>query len=314
MNSQEEKLHYQSVTLKVSMRDTEFCIFLTKSRKAKPCLSCPIDAEKARKFDSRTIAEGCLRALEDEIKALLNALKAEKVDRLLNTLIKLEKVTNPDNDVPLDGLQQRIAERVLIQLEEGIHEIIENHEDAGIQLNLGNVFFNLSLYENAVRYFEKAIEIDPENHKAFNNIGVTLVRLKRSKEALSYYEKALNIDDEFGNAWFNKGKALYALDRKREALECFRKATQFSPENKSAWNNLGVTMRYFERFGDAIKCYDEALKVDKNYAWAWHNKGIALAELRRYKEAMRCFDKALQIDPGFDAARQDKRDLMRRMI
>ncbi len=314
MNSQEEKLHYQSVTLKVSMRDTELCTFLTKSRKAKPCFSCPIDAEKAGKFDSRTIAEGCLRALEDEIKALVKTPKTEKIDRFLNPLIKLEKVTNPDNDIPLDGMQQRIAERVLNLLEKGIHDLTEDPKDAGIQLNLGNIFFNLGLYKNAVKYFEKAIEIDPNNHKAFNNIGVTLVRLKRPIEALSYYEKALNIDAEFGNAWFNKGKALYTLDRKREALECFRRATQFSPENKSAWNNLGVTMRYFERFDDAIRCYDEALKVDNNYAWAWHNKGIALAELRRYKEAMRCFDKALQIDPGFDAARQDKRDLMRRMI
>ena len=49
--------------------------------------------------------------------------------------------------------------------------------------NMGNNYFNEGDYENALLYYGKAVEIDPEYRDAWNNIYVTLLKLDRTDNA-----------------------------------------------------------------------------------------------------------------------------------
>ena len=48
--------------------------------------------------------------------------------------------------------------------------------------------------EEALKYFDKALEIDPENVAAWNNKCVAFYRLGKNEEALKCIDKALEID------------------------------------------------------------------------------------------------------------------------
>lgn len=69
------------------------------------------------------------------------------------------------------------------------------------------------------------IENESTNIKvAFNNGGVALYKQQNYTGAIKYYDKAIEIDPEYVLAWSNKGDALKALHRDTEAERAFANA------------------------------------------------------------------------------------------
>jgi len=62
----------------------------------------------------------------------------------------------------------------------------------------------LGNYDEALVWFDKALEIDPNAVYVLSNKGVTLYRLVQYDEAISYYNKALEIDPNYELAIKNK--------------------------------------------------------------------------------------------------------------
>ena len=53
---------------------------------------------------------------------------------------------------------------------------------------------DLGRHEEAIAAFDKAIEIDPQCAKAWNNKGIALDKLAKHEEAKEAFEKALEIN------------------------------------------------------------------------------------------------------------------------
>src|SRR5207253_2236366 len=71
--------------------------------------------------------------------------------------------------------------------------------------NKGLAFHRLGKYEEAIKCYDKALEIDPNYVTAWNNKGYTLDKLGKYKEAIKWYDKALKTDPKYVTAWDDKG-------------------------------------------------------------------------------------------------------------
>jgi superkiller protein 3 len=69
--------------------------------------------------------------------------------------------------------------------------------------SLGIKFIMNNQPQEAVKEFQKAVELDPENADAFNNLGNSLNAVGRSKEAIDAYSKAIDINPGSAVAHFN---------------------------------------------------------------------------------------------------------------
>ncbi|MEG4395682.1 CHAT domain-containing tetratricopeptide repeat protein [Microcoleus sp. BROC3] len=147
----------------------------------------------------------------------------------------------------------------------------------------------------AIAAFEKALEIDPKYHLAWNGLGATLNGLGRNSEAIAAFEKALEIDPKNDLAWNGLGNALNNLGRNSEAIAAFEKALEIDPKFHYAWNGLGNVLRDLGHYSEAIAAYEKALEIDPKYHLAWNGLGNALNDLGRRGEAIAAFDKALEI-------------------
>jgi len=61
---------------------------------------------------------------------------------------------------------------------------------------------------------------------AWNNMGAALYKQGNYTGAIKYYDKAIEIDPEYVLAWSNKGDALKASHRDAEAEKAFAKARE----------------------------------------------------------------------------------------
>lgn len=94
--------------------------------------------------------------------------------------------------------------------------------------------------------------------------------------AIQLYNKALDINPNNHVAWYNKGLSLYNLGKYVEALQCYLKALSINPNYIEAWNSAGITLQILGENDDAIECYNKALYINPNHIQAQHNRNLAL--------------------------------------
>mmetsp|Transcript_22823 Transcript_22823/g.19835 ORF Transcript_22823/g.19835 Transcript_22823/m.19835 type:complete len:89 (-) Transcript_22823:380-646(-) len=76
--------------------------------------------------------------------------------------------------------------------------------------NKGLALANLGRKEEAIEFFTRAIELDPNHIESFIWKGDMLFDLEKFEEALECYDRALEIDDTSVMAWIHKS---FAHDR-----------------------------------------------------------------------------------------------------
>jgi tetratricopeptide (TPR) repeat protein len=85
---------------------------------------------------------------------------------------------------------------------ESIADKAENFFQKGLGL------LKLGRYVEALDSFNQAIELDPQQAKAWNGRGVSLEKLGKNQQALASYEKALLLDSDYEIARQNREELL----------------------------------------------------------------------------------------------------------
>ena len=62
--------------------------------------------------------------------------------------------------------------------------------------NKGNALNNLNKYDEAIKAYDKAIEINPQNSMAWYNKGNVFTNLNKYDEAIKAYDKAIEINPQ----------------------------------------------------------------------------------------------------------------------
>ena len=72
---------------------------------------------------------------------------------------------------------------------------------------------------------------------------MTLFQTGKVEEAIGWYRKAIDIDPKDAYAYDNLGVALQKTNRLDEAIDCCRKAIEINPKYVNAYVNLGAALR-----------------------------------------------------------------------
>jgi tetratricopeptide (TPR) repeat protein len=173
-----------------------------------------------------------------------------------------------------------------------------NPEEAINWNNNGVDLSNLRKYDEAIKAFDKTIELDSNSAPlAWGNKGVTLNFQGKYDEAIKACDKAIKLDPKLAMAWENKGDALLAQGKYEAAIRACDKAIELEPKRSKAWNKKGVALHGLGKYDESIKAYDEAIRMDHDFAVAWSNKGNALVGQGEYDDAIKAYEEAIRIDP-----------------
>ena len=184
-------------------------------------------------------------------------------------------------------------------IEDMIKRVLNNvySDDAYFYLSRGNVSQNFESHSDAIKYYDKAIELKPGYADAYNNKGISLAELGCHKEAIQCFDKAIELKPDGDFLYAAKGISLAELECRKEAIQCFDKAIELKPDEVIAYNHKGRVLAGLGCYKEAIQCFDKIINLKPDSGSAYTNKGVSFAELRRHKEAIRYFDKAIELNP-----------------
>jgi len=110
--------------------------------------------------------------------------------------------------------------------------VLERGENVQEWHSIAAALISNGRYEESIKYYDRILEINPEDQKALLNKGSVLIELDKFIEAIKYYDRILEINPNNVKALASKGIALSHLQLYDEALIVLDKALSLEPNNK----------------------------------------------------------------------------------
>jgi tetratricopeptide (TPR) repeat protein len=170
-----------------------------------------------------------------------------------------------------------------------------NPDCAETHNNLGQAMLQRGQLDEAIAHFQKALQLEPRYKETHINLGHALVQKGRVDEAIFHYQEALKIDSRYAEAHNNLANAFLQRGQLDEAIAHFQKALETKPDYAEAHNNLSIALRQKGRVDEAIAHCQQALEIKPDFVEARYNLGVALGQKGRVDEAIANYQKAIEL-------------------
>ncbi|XP_076315697.1 protein O-mannosyl-transferase TMTC3-like [Tachypleus tridentatus] len=149
--------------------------------------------------------------------------------------------------------------------------------------------------------YSRALEFDQLNPDLYHNLGVILIDQGRNYDALSFFNKALEIDPNHEPALMNSVILIQESNMtpgdQRIANERLQKMVNDGKENEFVFFNLGKVALDRKDLGLAEKWFRKALEVRPHLKSALFNLALLMTEQQRPQEALLYLRKLLESHP-----------------
>ena len=163
---------------------------------------------------------------------------------------------------------------------------------------LGSVYFEIKKNPDAaVVLYQTASVLNPESEESQIAIGDTYFSIDDYDNAIKAYCDAIKINPDNAKAYCKCGMALWEKDYTEEAIVAYNKAIALNSEYAIAYNNLGVI--YLDDIGntrESIKLFNKAIDSNESYTLAYFNLGRAYAVCGENTTAAKYFQKAMDLN------------------
>eukprot|EP00761_Pharyngomonas_kirbyi_P012836 gb/GECH01012863.1/.p1 GENE.gb/GECH01012863.1/~~gb/GECH01012863.1/.p1 ORF type:complete len:568 (+),score=202.42 gb/GECH01012863.1/:1-1704(+) len=218
------------------------------------------------------------------------------------------------------------------ELTEEEKEKKEKHEEAEKLKAEGNAHYKKKEFDQAIEYYDKALEIEPENIVYLTNKAAVYFGKKDYDECIKLCEKAIEIGQstfadfkQVAKAYARIGNAYAKMEKYDEAIQAYKDSltehrdssvskklqqvektkrqkeaeAYIDPEKAVEAKNRGNELFKQGKFPEAVKEYTEAIRRDPKYHIPYSNRSAAYMKLGEYPLALKDADKCLELDENF---------------
>jgi tetratricopeptide (TPR) repeat protein len=206
-----------------------------------------------------------------------------------------------------------------------------NGDDSDYWVNLGDAFYISELDTEALDAYKKAININPNNYKAYRSRAEYYSFKEEHDLGLSYIEKAIAINKKDPLNYHLKGEILYFMDdlHYKEAIKSYsksfsleenadvayymglcydelddfekaekyyRKSIELGSAEVDCYNYLAYLLILSDELEEALELSKEAVKLNPNDYYAYGLQGNIYYDLGEYKKSIVAYTKAMNVD------------------
>jgi tetratricopeptide (TPR) repeat protein len=194
---------------------------------------------------------------------------------------------NIDEVLQLKSRRMAVVASILISgsilsacsLTEGWDELSPLETDISTNNEQGYALLEEGMYEEAVVYFEQAIEKVYQLHPSLKDLN-----------------QEVNLSELIDSPFNNLSWALNELSEPEKSLEMIEKSLLILPNNDTEYVNKGNALYSLNRYEEALALYDRALGLDFNLS-AYYGKGMIYYDQGDYEGSLMQINKYLEFEP-----------------
>lgn len=168
--------------------------------------------------------------------------------------------------------------------------------DYNIAFYYAYILDQLGRLEEAIQYYDQAIELNPKDEVSYNNKAYLLNKLNRHAEALEWINQAIALNPASAHAYKNKAETLLGLRLYQEAFEACEEARSKNPYLEEVYV---IKMKLFIAVGqydEALSTYRSAMEYDLRDSRLVNERANVLRLKGQYPEAIQLCNEALELD------------------
>ncbi|VAX27594.1 hypothetical protein MNBD_NITROSPIRAE03-1696, partial [hydrothermal vent metagenome] len=181
---------------------------------------------------------------------------------------------------------------------------------------LGVISYLKGELNEAVDYFEKALQLNPRYTEASLNLAITyndLGEFERAQEIFSIAAQVAHptpgtldpfVAGKLANEHYKIGNIYLDFGMNDEAIEEYRKALKLSPKLPDVHTKLGIALRNMDRYEEAIIHFNSAKEINPAYGQAWVQLGITYYMKGLTGLAIEEWEKAFEQNPKLEEAKK----------
>jgi tetratricopeptide (TPR) repeat protein len=180
-----------------------------------------------------------------------------------------------------------------------LRKIIERYpEDKETTRILAGTYHNREEYEEALRYYERAIEIDPLYELVYNTLAYLYDYLGDHDKSIWAINKYIALAPDEANPYDTRGDLYRSEGKIDQAAQSYRKAVELKPDSYFSLKKLGHMYLFKREYSRAESCYQRLAASTDQY---WRSAGRTyLADVSiyqgKFEEALTVLDDAIAAD------------------
>jgi tetratricopeptide (TPR) repeat protein len=127
---------------------------------------------------------------------------------------------------------------------------------------MGDLYMVRKQFREAAGLFKKLSDQNPRNPVYLNKLGIALHQQAALGLALKYYERAVKVDPRYADAENNVGTIWYQRKKFEKAIKAYQKAIAIRSDMAVLYSNLGYAYFGDKKYEDAIFAFRQALTLD----------------------------------------------------
>lgn len=150
--------------------------------------------------------------------------------------------------------------------------------------HLAQTYLKMEAPDKAVEAYQRGIERHRDSEALHTALGNLLFTQDKYDEAVKAYEAAVNINPSSNNH-YSLGQGYLRVEKYEQARQEFNAVVRLEPQSAYGQFGLGQTYAKEGDWENAIEKFDKAIRLDREFFDAYAEKGYALADMGEIEDA-----------------------------
>ena len=175
----------------------------------------------------------------------------------------------------------------------------------------GQTAYQAGDYAEAVRQFNLALRVHPEDPYLYNALGAAYVQMKQVSLAFSLFGKAIEKKPDYAAAYYNRGVAYLNAAQYELADQDFSWSIEQDPNDPLALDRRGQARFALLNYDGALEDFSQAAALNPADAHAFLGRGKVEYRRGKYAEALADLDRALRLQPRLAEAAEYRANVVK---
>ena len=162
---------------------------------------------------------------------------------------------------------------------------------------LGNCFSLQREHDSALRFFARAIQLNPRYAYGYTLRGHEHFANEDFEKATECYRAALSLDPRHYNAWYGLGTVYFRQEKYEMSEHHFKHSIEINPKSSVLYCYLGMAQHALRKTEKAYISLQKAIQLDERNPLAKYEKASVLMSDERYSEALDELEQLREVAP-----------------